>query len=352
MRRPLVALGLSIVVLAGSACSTDFDLDALGSADDASSAPEAPISIEVFVAADLDPRISEIVEQMLRLGVEEWGYSLPVEYWIYGVDDEAGVALTEEYCARRDSRGEQNYEDCFATENASDAQAGYGRYYLELGQLAQTGDEWVGEAAWTGNPEWGTHVFMSSDPLGLSGYPDNAGDSDLITVLHEYWHGVQSGQIKALDFDERAAADGPVWLVEGAAEFMSLTLFDRLRSDGALPAVSNDYVVTMESVMEEYLASIDQSLDGECSGRTLLSLDSYGDACEALAYAMGAWAIAYLVESTSPNVLLEEVYPRAEELGWEAAFEAAFGMTPEAFDSEFMMFLDLPDNQKMAILNR
>jgi hypothetical protein len=107
----------------------------------------------------------------------------------------------------------------------------------------------------------------------------------------------------------------------------------------------------MDSVMEEYLASIDQSLAGECSGQTLLSLDSYGDDCEALAYSMGAWAIAYLVGGTSPDVLLENVYPEAEELGWEAAFEKAFGMTPEAFDGEFMAFLELPDDQKMAILD-
>jgi hypothetical protein len=66
---------------------------------------------------------------------------------------------------------------------------------------------------------------------------------------------------------------------------------------------------------------------------------------------MGAWAIAYLVGGTSPDVLLENVYPEAEELGWEAAFEKAFGMTPEAFDGEFMAFLELPDDQKMAILD-
>ena len=361
LRRTLVSLGLSVGLLAGSACSADLGLDAL-SADDSSAGgtPAAegnevttavPISIEVFGAADLDPEISQVVKRMLDLGVEEWGYSWPVEYWIYGVDEDAGVALTEDYCARRDSLGHQSYEECFAAENAPEATKGYGRYYLELGQEAQTGDEWVGEAAWTGNPEWGTHIFMSSDPLGLSGYPGNAGDSDLLTVLHEYWHGVQSGQIETLDGDQRAVADGPVWFVEGGAEFMSLTLFNKLQNDGALPAVYNDYVVTMDSVMGEYLASIDQSLDGECSGRTLLSLDSYGDACDALAYSMGAWAIAYLVDGTSPDVLLENVYPEAEELGWEAAFEEAFGMTPEAFDVEFMEFLDLPDDQRMAILN-
>lgn len=365
MNKTLIALGLAVFILAGSACSGDPDLDALGVDDGATSEtpgeagdeesteldPAAPISVEVFVASDLDPEISSIVEQMLLLGVAEWGYSWPVEYWIYGVDEDAGVELTEEYCARRDSRGDQNYEDCFESENASDAVKGYGRYYLEIGQLAQSGDQWVGEAAWTGNPEWGTHIFMSSDPLGLSGYSGNSGDSDLLTVLHEYWHGVQSGQIESLDQDARAAADGPVWFVEGGAEFMSLTLFHKLQNDGALPAVYNDYVVTMDSVMEEYLASIDQSLAGECSGRTLLSLDSYGDDCEALAYSMGAWAIAYLVDGSSPDVLLENVYPEAEELGWEAAFEEAFGMTPEAFDVEFMAFLELSNGQKMAILD-
>ena len=138
MTRMLMALGLSFILLAGSACSADPDLDELGVDDGATSEtageagdegsseidPAAPISVEVFVASDLDPEISHIVEKMLLLGVAEWGYSLPVEYWIYGVDDDAGVELTEEYCARRDSRGNQNYEDCFASENASDAVKG------------------------------------------------------------------------------------------------------------------------------------------------------------------------------------------------------------------------------------
>ncbi len=348
-QRTLGALGLSVGLLVGSGCAADAELDVVSLEDRTN---EIPVSIEVFIADDLDPDISPIVEQMLHLGIEEWGYYWPVEYWIYGVDEDAGVALTEEYCARRDSRGEQDYEECFTTENAPDAVSGYGRYYLALGQEAQAGDEWVGEAAWTGNPEWGTHVFMSSDPLGLSGYPGTAGDSDLVTVLHEYWHGVQSSHIETFDDDERKEAEGPVWFVEGAAEFMSLTLFDELQNDGALPAVKNDYSVTLDSVMEEYLSSIDESLKGECNGRTLLSLDSYGDSCEALAYSMGAWAIAYLVDSTNPDVLLEDVYPQVESLGWADAFEEAFGLTPEAFEVEFMAFLALPEDQKKLLLER
>ena len=82
MNKTLMALGLSVVLLAGSACSADPDLDALGVDDGATSEtageagdegnteldPAVPISVEVFVASDLDPEISSIVEQVLLLG--------------------------------------------------------------------------------------------------------------------------------------------------------------------------------------------------------------------------------------------------------------------------------------------
>ena len=307
-------------------------------------------SVEVFAATDLDPEVAEVTAQMLSFGVAEWGYSWPVEYWIFGVDEDAGVALIEDYCARREANGDLAYEECFESENASDTQAGYARYYLEMGQLAQSGDEWVGEAAWTSFQEWRTHIIMSSDPLGLSGYPGNAGDTDLMTVLHEYWHAVQEGSYESYDYDVRDEADGALWFSEGSAEFMSFTLFNDLQKAGSLPEVHNDYEVTMESAMEYNLELIDESLAGECSGRTLLSLDG-GDECEILAYQMGAWAIAYLVDQTSDDVLLDEFYPITEELGWEAAFVEVFEMTPEAFEAEFMEFLTLPDEEKMAILD-
>jgi len=288
---------------------------------------------------------------MLDFAVAEWGYTWPVEYWIFGVDEDAGVALIEDYCARRDSNGDEYYADCFESENASDATSGYARYYLEMGQLAQSGDEWVGEAAWTSLPQWKTHVIMSSDPLGLSGYPGTAGGADLMTVLHEYWHAVQEGSYESLDRDVRKEADGPLWLSEGTAEFMSFTLFNDLQKAGSLPEVNNDYEVSMELAMLDNLELIDESLAGECSGRTLLSLEAQGDECELLAYQMGAWAIAYLVNETSEDVLLTDFYPRTEELGWEATFVEVFEMTPEAFETEFMEFLALPDDEKMAILD-
>lgn len=356
-KKATFSLALVLGVLIAGCSAEELVQDVLAEVVEAPQPEEAEVeepeeqSVEVFAATDLDAEVAEVTAQMLSFAVAEWGYSWPVEYWIFGVDEDAGVALIEDYCARREANGNQTYEECFESENASDAQGGYARYYLELGQLAQSGDEWVGEAAWTTLQEWRTHIIMSSDPLGLSGYPGNAGDTDLMTVLHEYWHAVQEGSFESFDNDVRDEADGPLWFSEGSAEFMSFTLFDDLQKAESLPEVHNDVEVTMESTMEYNLELIDESLAGECSGRTLLSLEAQGDECELLAYSMGAWAIAYLVDQTSDDVLLNDFYPITEELGWEAAFVEVFEMTPEAFDAEFMEFLTLPDEEKMAILD-
>ena len=65
---------------------------------------------------------------------------------------------------------------------------------------------------------------------------------------------------------------------------------------------------------------------------------------------MGAWAIAYLVDLTTTDVLLEELHPMVEKLGWKGAFENAAGMSLEEFDAEFMRFMERSDAERLQIL--
>jgi hypothetical protein len=67
-------------------------------------------------------------------------------------------------------------------------------------------------------------------------------------------------------------------------------------------------------------------------------------------YNIGAWAIAYLVHKTSANVLLDIFYPNIAQLGWVKTFKLSFGMSPAAFEKEFMKFMKLTTDEQTKIL--
>jgi hypothetical protein len=67
-------------------------------------------------------------------------------------------------------------------------------------------------------------------------------------------------------------------------------------------------------------------------------------------YDIGAWAVAYLVHKTSPNVLLETFYPNIADLGWAKTFKLSFGMSPAEFEKEFMKFMKLTTIEQTPIL--
>ncbi len=119
------------------------------------------------------------------------------------------------------------------------------------------------------------------------------GDEDLKTVLHEYWHAVQHSFISTLDYEVRDHLMGPVWFVEGSAEYMAQYGHQKLALEERLPTVpEGDWPFTFESQMENKLFIVDDALSGECEGRDLVSIETYQDSCSYLGYELGAWAIA------------------------------------------------------------
>jgi len=101
--------------------------------------------------------------------------------------------------------------------------------------------------------------------------------------------------------------------------------------------------------MEGKLFGIDGE-SGECGNRNLISIETYEDPCSYLGYELGAWAIAYLVDLTAPDVLLEEFHPNVEELGWREAFENAAGLSLEDFDEGFTGFMKKSKEDRLQIL--
>ena len=89
--------------------------------------------------------------------------------------------------------------------------------------------------------------------------------------------------------------------------------------------------------------------DSMCPSESLKDID-YNNSCSHVAYDLGAWAHAYLANKFGPSTLLDTFYPNFEKLGWEGAFESAYGMSPEDFYNEFNKFLKWPLSEQLAIL--
>ena len=325
-----------------------------GGADNVVSIRE-PLVIEVFVASDVDDSVKEIIEQSLNLAADEWGLNWPVEYWVLGIDEQASVDLVNDFCQRRDSRGDQGYDDCARRQGGSEDH-GIMYYHAINAEGAATG-RLMGEMGRNGAASWGVHWYASTLPWGLTNlFPDQGmnGEQEVETVFHEYWHAVQASHISTLDWEARRELMGPVWFAEGTAEFMAKFLAEKLRSDGRMPKVLRlDYPLTYESQMSNKLYSIDREMSGECSETTLISIVQYSDRCVGLGYELGAWGIAYLVSKTSDDVLLTDFLPVVEELGFEKAFGQAFGLTPLEFNDEFMdFFMSSTEGEKLAMLPR
>ena len=67
-------------------------------------------------------------------------------------------------------------------------------------------------------------------------------------------------------------------------------------------------------------------------------------------YDGGSWAIAYLLNQTDQDALLETFYPNLVKLGWEGAFRKTFGKSSDEFYQEFSEFLKKSPNGALKIL--
>ena len=67
---------------------------------------------ETFFANDLSQAVQGGVGQGLMHAANVWGNYGPLEYWVMGTDNDAGLALIEAFCARRDARGDWEQSSC------------------------------------------------------------------------------------------------------------------------------------------------------------------------------------------------------------------------------------------------
>ena len=302
---------------------------------------------EAFFANDLSQVVRDGINQGLMHAASVWGNYGPLEYWVMGTDDEAGLALIETFCERRAARGDWDKVSCLQHHTREDGEHNL-LSYLRVGQEVIANDQPMGTAGRNGRRDWNIHLFASSYPFAFDRLFGIAPEEETKTVFHEYFHAVQHAFIDSLDYQRRDELLGPTWFVEGGAEYMAQLYSEKLLNDGTIERSGVSYPRFAER-MEWKMLGGKETLDRECPGMSIADI-TYADPCSYSAYELGAWGHAYLQHLAGEEALLEIFHPYVEELGWEAAFERAFGMTSEIFYIQFETFLERPLSEQLAIL--
>ena len=312
-------------------------------------------SPEIFCASDLSIELCSNVTSALLAAIIEWGNYGPVEYWVLGIDEAAGAQLIRTYCDRRDFRKQWNMDECIERESSPD-QYGF-NYYRRIGADAVESGQPSVEAARGGAKHWGFHLFTSSIPVGFTDYFDIPGWDEQKIIFHEYFHAVQMAHVStadSLDGPRRDETEGPVWFVEGGAEYMALKATQKALSSGVLDQVNtrgqNPDSIDQTLGREMFLWKMDdlsRKLSTVCPD---VPIRDIGWECESVSYDVGTWAHAYLANKFGNDTLLKVFYPALDELEWEDAFISLYGMTSDDFYTEFDQFLQLPISEQLAIL--
>lgn len=304
---------------------------------------------EVFVASDLRASTKSTIEATLDAAAAEWGNYGPVEYWVMGADKVAALELVKKYCQRRAKRNDQVNSRCIDRETGSNGSHGLMSYW-KIGADALSSRNSRLDAGHNGGMDWGMHKFSSSLPLGLENKLGNSGADDQKVIMHEYFHAVQHAHIRQLDRQKRDKLKGPVWFMEGGAEYMASATHEKLVSEKKLKRNNNgsnkyDFRKYMKRTFER---AKKDNYQNDCVSQ-MATID-HGGTCGSFWYDGGTWAIAYLLDQTDQNILLSTFYPNLEKLGWEGAFQKSFQKSSDAFYLEFAEFLKKNPLTVMRIL--
>ena len=307
-----------------------------------------------FFASDLSENVINGVNLALKTAADEFGKYGPVEYWVMGTNREAGNVLLNQFCERREALGQWDLAECLSSEN-DESRGGSMISYIAKGESLVSENRPISSAGHNGGFQWGIHRLTSSYPHTLDNYFDYISYLEQFKVIiHEYFHVFQLASVYNLENEERESKikpDGAIWMMEGAAEYMAFyTLFKKIEDETLYFSESQRMNYESLKIVMTNNMSIGKRLISERCPEYKLKDIKYGD-CKGPVYHIGPWAVAYLLNKVNnQNILLNTFYPNLKELGFEGAFNLAFGYSTEEFYEEFDSFLELPIEQQLEII--
>ena len=188
--------------------------------------------------------------------------------------------------------------------------------------------------------------------------PQHASSMGYVT-LHEMFHIFQTSHYSTDSYDGqrmlngRFSGDNPdddvPWWNEGAAVYFSYIDYARTIND--MSWFKDQMYCALLCEKDRYGNKSRLEIFKE-SGVKLNNITFSGNpepVDKQIAYEIGAWFIAYLVNEHGEDKILD-IYSLYEEFGFEKSFEMQFGKDYRTYLNEFYEFLDLSEDQIMAIL--
>ena len=188
--------------------------------------------------------------------------------------------------------------------------------------------------------------------------PQHASSMGYVT-LHEMFHIFQTSHYSTDSYDGqrmlngRFSGDNPEddvpWWNEGAAVYFSYIDYARTIND--MSWFKDQMYCALLCEKDRYGNKSRLEIFKE-SGVKLNNITFSGNpepVDKQIAYEIGAWFIAYLVNDHGEDKILD-IYSLYEEFGFEKSFEIQFEKDYKTYLNEFYEFLDLSEDQIMAIL--
>jgi len=312
---------------------------------------------EIFFTDDISPVVRQGLIESINMAREYFGNYGPVEWWITGRD----LSLTEDFTRLFMERREERNQIRGSLEEM------YQRYYQQYFYKHASGQAYSGL---NGKRGMGFHFLMMPGKRVDGNWDNNPNFNEseffqrnlhhtLDTVIHEYFHAVHMANI----FDHEPVKENPcgsfkannsggMFWIEGSAMYYESYIPEKLLNDGIQIKWGNVRKGSFKDIMERFMKEIKEN-------RIFCEKENFMDFCGGGSivdnpchpYRYGPWAVAFVNNKVNnPDAFWKTLMPLVNELGFEGAFKATYGITLEQFNSEFTDFLELPIEQQLEII--
>ena len=341
-----ISLAVAALLLTPLACSSQGSTKTTAF----SLAPTTTLAIaeyphtDIHFASDISVATQDRVRMTVSMAEKFWGVVEPLEMWVVGLSTKAAMALKEDFCQQRKATNTPSGYTCDSSTYEMRNQ--FWKFANNSIAISKDRHEYRETPFFQRFEHQGGYIMMGY-PFGLSGKWYDAVQNDQLTIFHEYFHALQRmyENHPQAPPDQPDKFDGPDWMKEGLAVYMSEYAVGLLRSTGALEHMRKPIYETEEEY-RSYVA-LDTALMANLDDIKVLkkehpgiSLKTSGSSWGSNApYAYGAWAAAYLSHIAGKEAFMDKYYPAIDTVGWKQAFKQAFGMSIEDFYVEFEQFM-------------
>ena len=311
MKHMLITAIASILLVGCWAIQIEFDRENWGETTSQKA--------EFYAASDVARSQIELTRQWYEIASKAWGNYGPLEFWIVGTNEAAATALDKRYCEIRKQKDlTVSLVHCLNRDHNFVSYAKGGNAGLNTRRNEH--EKWSGFI-----------ITMSAK------FPGPQEEDYKPVVLHEYFHVYQHAHIRSKnDFERQSRNLKNPWWTEGGAEYMAQLLYSKQNG------VSSSY---LKEMMERKLRSLKNLREGES-----IKDIPYGKRGR-IAYDLGAWFIAFIINKTSEEDHLVKFYRDLNSKGFEGSFIKNFGSSSKDLLDEFhYTFLKLSIEDKMKII--